>query len=157
MSAPDPILRQLWASLMTALEGIVSGTTYHHTVRVVTSDLVSLLSLSPQQTPALMVMADAEGAQRTFHMAGQIRETYPFVLEGRVDAPGGLVDAKRDAYARLLLDIEYAVTRDVTRGGIASATFVRAPKGPFMALDNSGIVQFQQRIDCVVVRRTGER
>lgn len=157
MSAPDPILRQLWASIMDALEGITGGANYHHTVKFVTSDLVSLLSLSPQQTPALMVMADAEGAQRTFHMAGQVRETYPFVIEGRVDAPGLVADAKRDAYAQLLTDIEYALTRDVTRGGIAAATFVRPPKGPFMGLDNTGIVQFQQRVDCVVVRMTGER
>lgn len=156
MSAPDPILRRVWASIMTALEGITSGTTYHHTVRFVTSDLVSLLSLSPQQTPAIMVMADAEGAQRVFHMAGQIRETYAFVLEGRVDAPGLTVDAKRDAYARLLTDIETALTRDVTRGGIAGATFIRSPKGPFMGLDQTGIVQFQQRVEVIVVRNTGE-
>ncbi|MBK9497040.1 MAG: hypothetical protein IPO08_21515 [Xanthomonadales bacterium] len=157
MSAPDPILRRVWASLVTALEGIVSGSDYHSTVRFVSTDLVNLLSLSSQQTPAFLVMADGEGAQRLFHMAGQVKETFSFVLEGRLDAPGLLVSAKADAYARMLLDVEYALTRDVTRGGIASATFIRSPKGPFMGLDTTGIVQWQQRVDVIVVRDTGER
>jgi len=157
MSAPDPILRQVWASLVTALEGITGGSDYYSTVKFVSTDLVNLLSMSSQQTPAFIVMADGEGAQRVFHMAGQIKETLSFVLEGRLDAPGLTVSAKSDAYARMLLDVEYALTRDVTRGGLASATFVRAPKGPFMGLDTSGIVQWQQRVDVVVVRDTGER
>jgi len=157
MSAPEPLLRRVWASLVTALEGITAGADYHHTMKWVTTDLVSLLSLNAQQTPALIVMADGEGAQRVFHMAGQIKDTLGFVLEGRLDAPGLTVGGKADAYARMLLDIEYALTRDVTRGGLASATFVRPAKGPFMGLDATGIVQWQQRVDVVVVRDTGER
>ena len=157
MSAPDPLQRQVWASLMEALGDIRAGAHYHYTMQTVSSDLMSLLSLPSQQCPAVMVMASGEGASRVFHMAGQVKERYVFQLEGRVDAPGLTADAKRDAYARILLDIEYALTRDVTRGGIASATFVLPANGPYIGFDQAGVVMWQQRVDVLVVRDTGER
>lgn len=157
MSAPDPIQRQVWASLMDAIADIQAGANYHHTVRTVTSDVVSLLSLSSQQCPAVMVMASGDGSVRTPHMAGQVKERLVFQLEFRIDAPGLTVDTKRDAYTRFLLDLEYALTRDVTRGGLASATFVLPANGPYMGFDTAGVMQGQQRVDVVVVRQTGER
>lgn len=157
MSAPDPIQRQVWASLMDAIAGIRAGANYHHTVKTVTSDVISLLSLPSQQCPAVMVMASNAGAARTPHMAGQVKERLPFMLEFRVDAPGTVVDAKRDAWTKFLLDLEYALTRDVTRGGLASATFVLPADGPYMGFDTAGVMQGQQRVDVVVVRQTGER
>lgn len=157
MSAPDPLQRQVWASLMDAIAGISAGAHYHHTVKTVTSDLVSLLSLSAQQCPAVMVMASGAGAGRAHHMGGQVKDRLVFQLEFRVDAPGLVVDAKRDAWTKFLLDLEYALTRDVTRGGLASATFVLPADGPYMGFDTAGVMQGQQRVDVVLVRATGER
>lgn len=152
----DSTLHAMWDSLVTALEGIRTDDGYHTTVKTVTPELVSLVSLPAPLCPALMVIHDGETSTRAFRLGSLVEDRFAFVVEGRIDAPGLTVGDKAGAYADLLADIERAVTRDPNRGGVASWTGVRGVRGPYLGLDTQGVVLFQARIEVLVVRQVGE-
>lgn len=152
----DSALHKVWDSLVTALEAIRSDDGYHHTVATVTPDLVSLMALPAPRTPALMVLHDGETSLRTFRLGSYVEDRFAFLVEGRIDAPGLTSGEKAGAYADLVADLERAVTRDPTRGGVANHTYVRGTRGPYCGLDAGGMVLFQARLEVIVVREVGE-
>lgn len=157
MSAPEPLEHRILTSIVTALEGIDGTAQYHHTVKTVTTDLQLLTSLSSDRCPALMVVPEREGSSRNYLMGSQKVDTYAFTIEGRVDGPGLLMGTRVRAFTELLLDIEYALTRDQSRGGIAVETRLDPPSGPYLGIGSDPQVHFQQRVSVVGVHSLGER
>lgn len=160
MSAPAiPVLEAVWTSLVEAIAGIRKGADYHTTVRTVVMDLDLTPTLAPRDvTPLVLVLADADASSRADRMGGIVDETLVFQCECRIDVDvEGMPEStgKLEAFARFKRDIEFAVTRDITRGGIASGTYLKRCKGPFFA-PGSPIVFFQQEITVRVVRMAGE-
>ncbi len=152
----DSVLHQVWDSLVAALEGIRADDGYSTTVRTVTPELLVVATLPAPRVPALVVLHDGETSTRTFKLGALVEDRLAFIVEGRIDAPGLTSGDKLGAYSDFVADIERAVTRDPTRGGVASWTGVRGVRGPYMGLDHSGIVLFQARVEVLVVRTVGE-
>lgn len=157
MSAPTPLATQLQASLVTALEGIVGGSTYHHSIKTVSTDLMLLSSLPVDACPAVLVVPEREGSARDYLMGSTVMDTYAFLLECRVDGPGLTMGERVASYQRLRQDIEYALTLDQSRGGLAVETRLDPPIGPFLGLGTDPQVHFQQRVLVVAVHQVGER
>lgn len=152
----DSVLRTVWDSLVTALEGIRADDGYHATVQTVSPELLMVATLPAPKAPALVIIHDGETSTRTFKLGALVEDRLAFLVEGRIDAPGLTSGDKLAAFSDFVADIERAVTRDPTRGGVASWTGVRGVRGPYMGMDHSGLVLFQARIEVLVVRTVGE-
>ena len=157
MSAPEPLEHRILASLVVALEGIDGSSEYHHTVKTVSTDLMLLTSLPADRCPALLVVPELDGAARNYLMGSTKVDTYAVLIEGRVDGHGLLMGARVRAFTELLLDIEYALTRDQSRGGIAVETQLHPPMGPYLGIGTDPQVHFQQRVTVTAVAALGER
>lgn len=152
----DSALHRAWDSLVTALEGIRLEDGYHHTVQTVSPELLLVQALPAPKVPALVIVHDGETSTRTFRLGSLVEDRYVFLVEGRIDAPGLTSGDKLAAFSDFVADLERAVTRDPTRGGVASWTGVGGVRGPYLGLDTQGVVLFQARIEVLVVRQVGE-
>ena len=156
MSLADPLELRILDALVESLEGIQAGLVYHHTVKTVTTNLLLLASLSSQQCPALIIVPEREGSQRNYMMGSTVADTYSYLIEARVDAPGVLMGERMEAHLRLKRDIEFAVTSDQSLGGLAVETRTEMVQGPYPGIGNDPQVHWQQRVTVVGVHQVGE-
>ena len=133
MPAPAASMRrQVLLGLQTALRLILGNPTYHYTVlstSVTTEPGPQITNISPTQLPYFVVEPMADGLRD--HMpAGRVRNIMQCLITARVDAEQnpGSASQKMLAWENLIADIEVALTRDITLGGIVIDTRVLEPQ-----------------------------
>jgi hypothetical protein len=155
---PDPIRLSVLKSMQTALQGISTAAGYYFDVRAeaVTLDRRNLATAT--LLPAFVINSGA-GGTRTYFPSMRMREIFPVVIYGRADAMGIRDMSRRQTiFERLVADLERALTRDITRGGLAVDTRLQSPLEPYMEMDPINSVYIEQPVD-VTLRRvygTGE-
>lgn len=148
-------LELVWDSLVDAIEGITTHGGYRTTVHHVTTEPTTLIGQSSQQTPAVVLMYDADRSTIVPSAMGDVvDDTLVFLAEWRIDCPG-LTDAdKRQAISDWHADIEKAVCADASRGGVAWETDIApGPGGPW--IDASGVILGTHTITVYVSRVRG--
>ncbi len=106
--------------------------------------------------PAFVVEPEG-GGQREFLPANRIKDRFPVVIYGRVDATGLSDSARRlTVFEQLAADVERCLTRDITRGGLAIDTRVLPPREPYIELDPVNSVYLEQPVEVVVRRIYGQ-
>jgi len=123
-----PTLLAVWTDLAEALRGIRSDGGYTHTVEPDAVVTEPVMALTVARSPFLVV-GPTEGTSRQFLASMRVRENpLLFAIEGYLDVDGLDPMRKAEAMSTLAADIERALTRDLTRGGHAVRTLVRAPE-----------------------------
>lgn len=150
-----PVWQGVWDNLVTALALIDGTADYTYTLESenIYTDMVNLMQLPG--TGPFVVIGPSDGHGRKWLPTMRMRETVIFGLEARVDAPGTTADRKGEAFTLFAKDIERALTRDITRGGLAARTLLRPPVGPFMGFGAQQQVLFSQEIEIDLVRTYG--
>lgn len=147
-------LESVWDNLVAALEGIKTGSTYRTTVYTVTTDPVGLLGVSPQQTPYVQLLWDAERSRLAASAFGLTDDELVFTLEWRLDCPSLTPADRRQAISDWVTDLEHAVMADISRGSAAwDTTIAHGPGGPWV--DVNGTILGASTITVRVSRTTG--
>lgn len=123
----DPVLLRVWVSLANALRQITGPPTYTYSVLPENVREEPTNPMSVVSTPFLVV-GPTENASREFKASMRVRERLLFTVEAYIDVEGLEPIAKAEAMTRIAADVEYALTRDLSRGGLAARTLVRAPE-----------------------------
>lgn len=117
----DPLRQQAIEAVATALRAINGEPTYFFRVKstsVVTDPGMgqNILTLPPTETPYFIVEPLPSGSK--FYMPSmRVRHDFQVAITARADAPDRSL--KMQTWERLIADIEVALTRDITLGGIA--------------------------------------
>lgn len=123
----DPILLRVWQSLSESLRAIQGPPLYHYTVRP--EDVVEEPTnpMNVVRTPFLVV-GPTDGGARDFKASMRVRDRLVFTVEAYIDVVGMDPIRKAEAMSRIAADVEYALTRDLSRGGLAVRTLIRSPE-----------------------------
>lgn len=105
--------------------------------------------------PAFVVQSTA-GGTREFQPSLRMKEVFPVLISGRVDATGISDMARRiTAFELLVADLERVLTIDITRGGLAIDTRAQAPREPYTEPDPVNTVYIEQPVDIILRRIYG--
>jgi hypothetical protein len=158
MTAPTfplamPVRLAVLHSIAEALRSMGPQTgCYFQVTREEDVTLDSRVLADAKSLPAFVVQP-APGGTREFQPANRMKETFPVLISGRVDATGISDMARRiTAFELLVADLERVLTIDITRGGIAVDTRAQSPREPYVDPDPVNTVYIEQPVD-VILRR----
>lgn len=152
----EPLRLRLLHSLATALRGIRQADGYYYTVKPesVMLDPVNILTVAATALPVFLVEPSTEGV-RTYQPANRLEYAFFASITARVEADSLGASRKTEAWERLLADIERALTRDITREGLAIDTRLGEPT-PLSTIGPDSMVLVLQPVELRHVRVYGE-
>ena len=158
MPAPtDPIRQQVLEALQTKLRAINGNPTYFHTVKstsVYTDPAVNILTAPPTEAPLFVIEPTPEGS-RFFMPSMRIKNDFQVTITAVGYASGPIHTRSRmEAWEQLIADIEVALTRDITLGGIVIDTRVMEPT-PGFDLGASPMIIVVQPVVVKLIRTYG--
>lgn len=119
--ASSPKRLQILQAAATRLRAINGGASFWYSVRPTSVQIdvsVTLLNLPSTNLPAFMLEAADPSGERIPEGAGIVKETFDFMVIGRVDVDGSAdTDRKVTAGEKLAADIETAFATDFTGDG----------------------------------------
>lgn len=134
MPPADSQRLQVLEAIQTKLRAITAGALYNNTVKstsVVLDPTVNIMTVPTTETPFFMVEPTPEGSK--FYMPSmRLKHNFQVVITARVDAATGTgTSRKTEAWEKLIADIEVALTRDITLGGVAVDIRLQEPTPAF--------------------------
>lgn len=123
MSLPAKSQRlQALEAIQTKLRAISGQPTYNFQVKstsVVLDPSVNILTVPPTELPYFIVEPTPDGSK--FYMpAMRLKHQFQVAVTARIDAESAVGTARKtEAWEKLIHDIEVALTRDITLGGVA--------------------------------------
>lgn len=159
MSVPtDPLRQQVLEAIQVKLRAINGNPTYFFIVKstsVVLDPAVNILTLPPTEMPYFIVEPTPLGSK--FYMpAMKLRHEFQVVITARHDAPGGTsTSRKMETWEQLIADIEVAMTRDITLGGVAVDTRLLEATPGFDLGDKPTIIVIQPLV-VKIIREYGK-
>lgn len=158
MAPPTSSLRQqAIEAVATALRGINGNPTYHNTVKhagcVVTDPAqgMNILTLPPTELPYFIV-EPLDSGSKVYMPSMRVREDFQIVITARQDSPDRA--SKMATWEHLIADIEVALTRDITLGGLVVDTRV-GPSSPGFDMGNTPTVFVVQPVMLRLIRTYG--
>ena len=160
MPAPsNPLRQQTLEAIQTKLRAINGNPTYFSTVKstsVVLDPGVNMFTVPSTELPFFIVEPTPEGSK--FYMpAMRMQHRFQVVITARNDAPGGTsTSRKMETWERLIADIEVAMTRDVTLGGIAADVRLTEATPGFDLNAQASTIIVVQPLNVLLVREYGK-
>lgn len=154
MALTEPVLLGVLKNMVAVMRLIKGGGTYFNTIDddAVLTEGVPLATVVKKPTVIIGHRIEAKMREVTGLTSTSVRETWGFVIEGRVDAMQADAFSRVTAFSQIVADLEVALRADVTRGGLALYTVMQQPT-PYFGSANDPSVYFEQPVD-VTLRRT---
>jgi len=125
MPPSDSVRLAILKDLQTAVRTINGPPLYHTTVKassVVLDPGVQITNVPSTELPWVVIEPDSRGTPH-YLPSMRVRDEFHVLITARADAPTGLDPSRKvTTWEALLADLEVAVTRDITRGGLAIDT-----------------------------------
>lgn len=123
MAPVDPLRQQALEAIVTKVRGISGSPLYFNYVKaasVVLDPSVNIITLPATELPFFIVEPMPPGSKFDYMPAMRLRHEFHVLITARQDAPTGTsTDRRMKTWEHLIADIEVALTRDITFGGIA--------------------------------------
>lgn len=154
-----PLRQQVLEALQVKLQAISGNPTYFNTVKSTS------VVLDPGKGPNIMTIPSTElpffiieptDAGSKFYMPSlRLREEFQVTITARQDVEGPIhTRNKMQVWERLIADIEVAMTRDITLGGLVVDTRVQIPT-PGFDLGATTSIFVVQPVVCRLIRTYG--
>jgi hypothetical protein len=143
------------AAIVAKLQAMTLVGGYHFDVKAgsVVTDLTNIITVSETELP--FFMAEFGKGSREFDSAREIQEWFPVLITARAIANGLDVHRKTQLSEYLVMDIEKALTTDITLGGKLFDLRIQAPDAPMMGLGNNNNVIVLVDVQCHLFRTYG--
>ena len=158
MPPSDSLRQQVLEAIQTKLRAITAGALYFNTVKstsVALESSVNLMTLPQTEDPYFIVEPTPEGSR--FYMPSlRIKNNFQIAITARNHASGGTgTGRKMEAWEQLLADIEVALTRDITLGGLCVDVRLLEPTPGYDLNQQSPSVIVVQPVVCMLIRTYG--
>ena len=158
MPPSDPLRQQVLEAIQTKLRAIVAGALYFNTVKstsVVLEGNANLMTMPHTEDPYFIVEPTPEGS-RFYMPAMRMKNNFQVSITARNHAPGGTgLSRKMETWEQLLADIEVALTRDITLGGLVIDVRLLEPTPGYDLNQQSPMVMVVQPLICTLIRTYG--
>lgn len=157
MAPTDPLRQQVLEAIAVKLRAITAGALYFNTVKstsVYTEPVVNPLT-APETEAPLFFVEPSEAGSRFYMPSMRVKNNFQVIITGVAYATGPAhTRSKMETWERLIADIEVALTRDITLGGIAVDTRVLEPT-PGFDLGQTPLVTVIQPVTVDLIRTFG--